>query len=100
MEVGVEEAVLEEHADDARGAEVHQDVALLVGEALGLGRSRLEALEELHAEHAAAAVLPVDLGEGHPRQVVEIGGEGLGVVGLPPQVHLAPRVLDELADEL
>ena len=39
----------------------------------------------------------VDLREDDVRQVVEVGGEGLGVVRLAPQVDLAQGVLDELA---
>ena len=36
VQVGVEEAVLEEHADDRRGAQVDQPVALLLGQLLRL----------------------------------------------------------------
>ena len=36
VQVGVEEAVLEEHADDARGAQVDQPVALLVASGSGV----------------------------------------------------------------
>ncbi len=98
MQVGVEEAVPEQHADDRGGPQVDQPVALLRGERQGLRRVGLEAGQELHAQHGLAAVLPVDEREVDAREIVEVGGEGLGVVGLAPQVDLAPRVLDELGD--
>ena len=63
VEVGVEEAVLVEHADDRRGAEVEELVALRVGERQGGGRAGLVAAQELHAQHVAPRVLAVDLGE-------------------------------------
>ena len=95
----MEEAVAVDHADDRRRAEVDQAVAVGVGEALGLGRVGLVAGEVLHGQQVRAARLPVDPREDHVRLVLEVGLEGLGVVGLQPQVHLAQGVVDELVDQ-
>ena len=68
--------------------------------ALRLRRVGLEAVEELHRQHARAGELAIDLGEDDVGLVLEVGGEGLGVVGLAPQIHLALRIVHELPDHL
>ncbi len=100
VEVGVEEAVPVEHPDDRRGAEVEQVVALVLVELLRRRRGRLVAVEELHAQDVAAGELAEDLREDDVRHVAEVGGEGLGVVGLAGEIELAQRVLGELLEDL
>ncbi|MEZ5313974.1 MAG: hypothetical protein R2862_10195 [Thermoanaerobaculia bacterium] len=100
MQVGVEEAVVVQHPDDRRGAEVDQLVAILLGEVERALRARLEAVEELHADDVAPRELAVDLREDDVGHVAEVGRESLGVVRLARQVELAQRVLGELLEHL
>lgn len=82
MQVGVEEAVAVEHPDDGARAEVDDVRAVRGRELLRLGGSGLVAAQELHAQQVRGAVGAEDAREDDFGLVGEVGGEGLGVVGL------------------
>ena len=100
MRVGVEEAVDEDLLDD-RPHERRPELARVeagIAERLGIGD--LDAVDELHRQHAAGRQLLV-----HDRDVdlLELRhrvGEPSGVIGLVPVVELLEDAGRELADDL
>jgi hypothetical protein len=98
VEVGVEEAVAVEHADDRFGAELDQAPPVLLAQLAGARLGGLDPVDVFLHQQARARELAVDAGENDALHVAEAGGEGLGVVGLAREVDLAQRVLAELAD--
>ncbi len=98
MEVGVEEAVLVEHADDRLGPKIDQALSVLeghCGHSLDVGAI---AIEVLHTQHVVGRELAVDQWEDDVGHVREIVVEGLGVLRLQSHLDLAQGVLAELVN--
>ena len=99
MRIAVEEAVAEDHVQEGP----HGPARNLLGVEAARQQRRavvdLDALDEFHAEHAAACGGPVDGGHPHPGRDLGVGGEVpghlLGGAPFPLVVHFAE---DRVAD--
>ena len=97
--IGVEEAV----AEDLLAVGLGQQPRHLVGVDSGRAQARhvgdLDAVDELHHQHAARGQLPVDARDRHVVAPAEHARHRLGVVPLVHEVELAGHVAGQLVDQ-
>src|SRR3990170_2138825 len=99
VRVGVEHAVQEQLLAVGVGDQLRYGLEVYAGVLEGADVGDLDPLEELHNQHAAGRVLPVDPGHDDIRPGGEVGGDELRVVALVDEVQLLRHVPADLLDD-
>jgi len=99
VRIGVEHAVQEQLLAVGVCDQLRYGLEVYAGVLEGIDVGDLDPLKELHDQHAAGGVLPVDPGHDDIRAGGEVGGDELRVVALVDEVQLLRHVPGNLLDD-